>query len=114
MKKFIPVLVLVLLFAADVYAADATWTAVVADDLDGYRAYLAHGTCAAPGPFTRVATFSKTAVSGVFPTPTDDTYCGKLTAFDTAGNESGPSNLAQVTVNKNPPTAPAGLLLSVP
>ena len=114
MKKFIPVLVLVLLFAVDVYAATGTWTANTETDLAGYNAYLAPGPCATPGAFAKVATFPKTAVTGAFPTPVDGTYCGRLTAFDTANNESLFSNSSQVIVNQNPPVAPAGFLLSVP
>ena len=113
-KKFILALALVLLFAADVCAATGTWTANTETDLAGYNAYLAPGPCATPGAFAKVATFPKTAVTGVFPTPNDGTYCGRLTAFDTANNESLFSNSAQVIVNQNPPVAPAGFLLSVP
>ena len=93
-------------------AATGTWTANAEADLAGYHAYLAPGTCANPGPYSKVAIFPKTATSGTFPTPTDGVYCGKLAAFDTAGNVSLFSNTAEVTINLNPPGAPAGFGLT--
>lgn len=111
MKRILLSLSLCLAFAVSAEAATGSWTANTEADLAGYNAYLAPGTCANPGPYSKVAIFPKTATSGVFPTPTDGVYCGKLAAFDTAGNVSLFSNTAEVTVNVNPPAAPTGFSL---
>ena len=87
------------------------WTANTEADLAGYNAHLAPGTCANPGPYSKVAIFPKTATSGTTPLSPDGVYCGKLNAFDTAGNLSLFSNTAEVTINQNPPAAPTGLSL---
>lgn len=107
--KQILISALLVVGAADMsLAATASWTANKEADLAGYNLYLAPGACATPGAFAKVATYAKMATSGAVPIAADGTYCGKMTAFDTGGLESTTfSNTAEVTVNVNPPVAPA-------
>lgn len=75
--------------------------------------YRAPGTCLNPGAFAKVGTALK-STAGAAVTFTDSAvpdgqYCYAATAVDTVGNESVQSNKLGVTVNVNPPAAPANL-----
>jgi hypothetical protein len=89
-------------------ASTATWAANTEADLNGYNMYRAPGTCAAPGAFVKIDTFTKTELTGVLDNPaTDGPYAHKLTAFDTANNESLFSTCVEMVYNVVPPKAPA-------
>ena len=102
------ILLLLLLIPSSLFAATASWDAVVDPDLQGYNLYRAPGSCATPGPFAKVNTYGL-VTSGPVSNPTvNGTYCHKITAFNPAG-ESLFSNTVELKYVLFPPAAPQNL-----
>ena len=95
------------------------WDRNTESDMDHYVMYKCpSGTeCATPGTRTAVGTIPHPASgdtvtwSYVFtpPSGTEETYYFACTAVDTAGNESGPSNIVSTKVDTKPPSMPKSL-----
>jgi len=87
-----------------------SWTGVTAADLAGYIVYRRSDD----GVWTQVTATPVAGTSFADQNVANGTYAYRVTARDTAGNESAPSNEASATLAVTPPSAPASLLITVP
>jgi hypothetical protein len=114
MRYLLIVSTLLLSLSSTAFAATVTLSVSPNTETDwaNDKLYRAPGACALPGAFATVVTVPKTAVASFTDTVlVDGTYCYKITAIDTAGNESLFSNTAEAVVNTVPPVAPIGLTI---
>jgi len=91
------------------------WDANSESDLAGYRLYQT----TTPGQYV----YGRDNAVGIIPVGTetftlimdvDGEFWWVLTAYDTAENESGPSNEVTTVVNFKPPSPPTGCVLRIP
>jgi hypothetical protein len=101
----------VLLLVAVAYAKviNFAWDANTETDLAGYKLYC--GTVTG-GPYTFVKTVAAPGLTTSNDFTTDGTRYCVLTAYDTAGNESGYSNQVTVVVDTVAPAAPRNFRLA--
>jgi len=114
MKKYFAIVALVALIATVAYAAitNMAWDANTEPDLAGYKMY--QSTTGATGPWVLIRTIPKGTLVAASNDLPDGTYHWTLTAFDTAGNESGYSNIIFRTIDSIAPAAPKNFRFSVP
>ena len=112
MKKFLLLFTIpFLLIALPVFAMDVSfqWDANSESDLAGYRLYQS-GTS---GSYTYGSGNEVAEISAGTETCTidvaDGTWYWVLTAYDTNGNESGPSNEVNASIDQTPPAPPINL-----
>ena len=107
MKKMFSILVVFIFWATTSMAAVGilvTWNANTESDLSGYNIYDVVGS----GTKVKVGSVSvMTSPSFTISNVVDGLHTVTVTAFDTAGNESAPSDPANVTIDTTPPTIPA-------
>lgn len=115
MKKLLLILVLVLFPVFCFATSNVTfeWDANSEADLAGYRLYQS----AASGNYiygqgNEVLDIAAGTVTGTI-NVTDGTYFWVLTAYDTDGNESDPSNEVTRKLDATRPSAPSGLSITV-
>lgn len=116
MKKlllFIIVLMIVPSLALAATDVNFAWNANTEPDLAGYRLYRSNTSGVYTfGEINAVAIFGAVATTGTETDVPDGTWYWVLTAFDTEGNESGPSNEVTVTLDTIAPLAPSGLAIT--
>ena len=116
MKRFLLMCAMLLALGSAAWAATVTvmWDANTETDLAGYRLYQSDTS--------GVYTFGENHAIETIPAGTetvtiddipDGTYFCVLTAYDFGGNESGPSNEVEVTVDSVPPNAPVLLRITL-
>ena len=119
MKKLFSVLVIgaFLLFATLAFAGTSVtfeWDANTETDLAGYRLYQSTtlGTYVF-GAGNEVAEILVGTETVILEDILSGTYFWVLTAFDTGGNESGPSNEVTATLDSLSPDAPKNLRITI-
>jgi len=115
MKRLLLLILLLLLLAAPASAIDLklAWNPNAEPDLAGYRIYR---STAIGGPYEQIGQASVTPEPGfTWPVPplTEATMYFVVTAYDTAGNESGYSNEASIYMDNVVPGAPQGLQITI-
>lgn len=114
MKKLLFAIIAMLLVSpAIVFAGESvtlSWNPNTETDLAGYRLYQS----AVSGQYTFGADAAVAEIPAGTETVTleniaDGTYYWVLTAYDTDGNESGPSNEVTLAIDTTPPDPPTGL-----
>lgn len=116
MRVFVSILLLMVmigspsLLSAQFYKSKTSsliWTANTEEDLAGYKVYRSLNYCSKKQPKTLINTLGKVTafVDDKIPLGTV-AVCYHVTAFDTSGNESGPSNEVDkpIAVAPNSPT----------
>lgn len=118
MKKLLCVLCFVLAFSVSaVFAASNVtfeWDLNTEQDMAGYRLYQSASPGLVPGPALKVGqdvlhptnTYTLTDVQ-------DGTWYWVVTAYDTEGNESNPSNEVTATLDTEAPSAPQNCFIKV-
>lgn len=113
MKKLIILAILACAFTAQAAVITFAWDANTESDLAGYRIYKSttsgqytYGAANAVAAVGKVTTATAT-VTGAEGTK----FYFVCTAYDTSGNESGPSNEVNYTIpDTTPPAAPKGFI----
>ena len=119
MRRFIAGLVIILFLVLSFTSSQAgqvifEWDANSEEDLAGYRLYQT----TTPGQYS----YGEANAVGIIPAGTetftltmnvDGTFFWVLTAYDTAENESGPSNEVTTSVNFRPPSPPTGCVFRI-
>lgn len=118
MKTLILAAAIVLCIGTHAYAGTSNvslaWDASASPDVAGYRIY----TSQTPGQYTyghdnAAAEVTKENLTATVEGLNDGTVYFVATAFDAKGNESGPSNEVNVTLDATAPDAPGGLNITV-
>ena len=118
MKKILALIAGILFLMVGVCQAASTvtfeWNANSEIDLAGYRLYQTQ----TPGVYTFgeenqvAATLTGTETVTITDIP-DGTYYWVVTAYDNAGNESGPSNEVTVSLDTFAPDAPSTVVITI-
>lgn len=88
------------------------WDANTESDLAGYRVYQSTSPNVPVDQDHQLAVCAPSETNFNFQAPfTDGQYYWVVTAFDTANNESGPSNEVTYTFDSTPPVPPTGCSL---
>lgn len=109
------IIILTLCCISNASARDVTleWNPHTDPDLDHFNLYLAEKMLDSTGPWALGQTIPKTATTTTITVADDKHFAFYLTATDTSGNESGPSNTCN-TSDRVPPYNPENLRIPEP